>query len=131
MCRLCSARKVLLFFTSAVCHTQYFFKFNPCQQHPLISISTLPSHKGLRYEDLLNEDEKEVKEALELADPAIQTARTRRIKRAIDLSYKKKSLQDYAPDMDLELFKKEIYVDVEKIRARDQEYAQLNAHNKM
>eukprot|EP00804_Cyclotella_cryptica_P020790 CCRYP_016607-RA/>CCRYP_016607-RA protein AED:0.22 eAED:0.22 QI:26/1/1/1/1/1/2/401/115 len=86
---------------------------------------------GLRYEDLLNEDEKEVKEALELADPAVQTARTRRIKRAIDLSYKKKSLQDYAPDMDLELFKREIYVDVEKIRARDQEYAQLNANNKM
>lgn len=85
---------------------------------------------GLRYEDLLNEDEKEVKEALALADPEVQTARTRRLKRAIDLSYKRKSLQDYAPDMDLELFKKEIYVDIEKIRARDQEFAQLNAHNK-
>jgi hypothetical protein len=30
----------------------------------------------------------------------------------------------------LEIFKKEIYPDIEKIRARDQEYAQLNAHNK-
>ncbi len=85
---------------------------------------------GLRYEDLLNEDEKEVKEALELADPEILTARTRRLKRAIDLSYKKKSLQDYAPNMELDIFKREIYPDIEKIRARDQEYAQLNAHNK-
>jgi len=85
---------------------------------------------GLRYEDLLNEDEKEVKEALELADPEVLTARTRRLKRAIDLSYKKKSLQDYAPNMELDIFKSEIYPDIEKIRARDQEYAQLNAHNK-
>lgn len=85
---------------------------------------------GLRYEDLLNEDEKEVKEALSLAEPDVVTARTRRLKRAIDLSYKRKSLQDYAPNMELDLFKKEIYPDIEKIRARDQEYAQLNAHNK-
>jgi len=32
--------------------------------------------------------------------------------------------------MELDMWKKEIYVDIEKIRARDQEYAQLNAHNK-
>lgn len=83
---------------------------------------------GLRYEDLLNEEEKEVKEALSLADPDVLTARSRRLKRAIDLSYKKKSLQDYAPDMELDIFKKEIYADIEKIRARDNEYAQLNAH---
>lgn len=30
--------------------------------------------------------------------------------------------------MELDLFKKEIYADIEKIRARDNEYAQLNAH---
>ena len=89
------------------------------------------THPGLRYEDLLNEDEKEVKEALELADPETLTGRTRRLKRAIDLSFKRKSLQDYAPNMQLDLFKKEIYVDIEKIRARDQEFAQLNAHNKV
>lgn len=88
-------------------------------------------HPGLRYEDLLIEENREVQEALELADPAVQTARTRRIKRAIDLSYKKKSMKDYAPDQDNDMFKKEIYVDIEKIRQRDQEYAQLNAHNKM
>ncbi|KAK1747388.1 hypothetical protein QTG54_001351 [Skeletonema marinoi] len=69
-------------------------------------------------------------EALALADSDVLIGRTRRLKRAIDLNYKRKSLQDYAPNMELELFKKEIYPDIEKIRARDQEYAQLNAHNK-
>ena len=72
-----------------------------------------------------------MKEALDLADPDTLTGRTRRLKRAIDLSYKRKSLQDYAPNMNLELFKQEIVPDIEKIRARDQEYAQLNAHNKI
>ena len=95
------------------------------------AVGTQLSTYGLRYEDLLIEEASDVKEALELADPAVQTARTRRIKRAIDLSYKKKSMNDYAPDQDNEMFKKEIYVDIEKIRARDQEYAQLNASNKM
>lgn len=76
----------------------------------------------------MNEDEKEVQEALSLADPNVITARTRRLKRAIDLSYKRKSLQDYAPGMELDIFKKEIYPDIEKIRARDQELAQLNMH---
>lgn len=85
---------------------------------------------GLRYEDLLIEEHKEVEEALKLADPEYLTGRTRRLKRAIDLSYKKKSLQDYAPDMELDIFKEEIYPIIEKIRARDQEFAQLNAHNK-
>ena len=37
---------------------------------------------------------------------------------------------DYAPNVDQETFKSEIYDDVEKIKARDQEYALLNAHNK-
>ena len=76
----------------------------------------------------MNEDEKEVQEALSLADPDVITGRTRRLKRAIDLSYKRKSLQDYAPGMELDIFKKEIYPDIEKIRARDQELAQLNMH---
>ena len=76
----------------------------------------------------MNEDEKEVQEALSLADQDVITARTRRLKRAIDLSYKRKSLQDYAPGMELDIFKKEIYPDIEKIRARDQELALLNMH---
>lgn len=37
---------------------------------------------------------------------------------------------DYAPDVDQETFKLEFYSDVMKIKARDQEYALLNAHNK-
>eukprot|EP00581_Thalassiosira_minuscula_P022629 CAMPEP_0184405114 /NCGR_PEP_ID=MMETSP0738-20130409/395_1 /TAXON_ID=385413 /ORGANISM="Thalassiosira miniscula, Strain CCMP1093" /LENGTH=115 /DNA_ID=CAMNT_0026761443 /DNA_START=11 /DNA_END=358 /DNA_ORIENTATION=+ len=86
---------------------------------------------GLRYEDLMIEENKEVAEALTLADPDVLTGRTRRLKRAIDLSYKRKSLQDYAPNMELDLFKQEISLDIEKIKARDNEYAQLNAHNKM
>ena len=83
---------------------------------------------GLRYEDLLIEENREVAEALSFADKDVLTGRTRRLKRAIDLSYKRKSLQDYAPNMELHTFKKEIFHDIEKIRARDQEYAQLNAH---
>ena len=57
--------------------------------------------------------------------------RTRRIKRAIDLNYKKKNLNDYAPNMNMETFKNEILTDIEKIKARDHEFAQLNAHHKM
>ena len=85
---------------------------------------------GLRYEDLLIEETNDVKEALELADPDVVTGRTRRLRRAVDLSYKRKSLQDYAPDMVLEPFKEEIYPDLIKIRERDEEYAVLNAHKK-
>lgn len=85
---------------------------------------------GLRYEDIINENEKEVAEALSLADPDVITGRTRRLKRAIDLNFKRKNFMDYAPDVNQETFKMEIYEDVEKIKARDQEYALLNAHNK-
>lgn len=85
---------------------------------------------GLRFEDILNDDDGDVKEALSLADSEILTGRNRRIKRAIDLSFKRKNMMDYAPDMEQDTFKKELYEDVEKIRARDQEYALLNTHNK-
>ena len=37
---------------------------------------------------------------------------------------------DYAPDVNQETFKLEFYEDVEKIKARNEEYALLNAHNK-
>lgn len=86
--------------------------------------------QGLRYEDIINENEKEVAEALSLADPDTVTGRSRRLKRAIDLNFKRKNFMDYAADVDQETFKKEIFDDVMKIRARDQEYAMLNAHNK-
>ena len=96
-----------------------------------LSLSYKKISAGLRYEDILNEDEKEVKEALSLADPDYVTGRTRRLKRAIDLGFKRKNLQDYAPNMELDSFKVEIGQDIEKIKARDHEYAQLNAHNKI
>jgi hypothetical protein len=85
---------------------------------------------GLRYEDIVNENEKTVEEALSLADPDILTARSRRLKRAIDLNFKRKNFMDYAADVEQDTWKKEFYDDVLKIKARDQEYAMLNAHNK-
>jgi len=67
-------------------------------------------------------------EPLALADPEITIGRQRRLKRASDLSFKTKTLQDYAPNMKLDPFKKEIYHDIQKIKARDAEIAQLNYH---
>ena len=84
----------------------------------------------MRFEDIINEDEKEVAEALALADPDVVAGRTRRLKRAIDLNFKRKNFMDYAPDVEQDTFKVEFYEDVEKIKARDAEYAMLNAHNK-
>jgi len=67
---------------------------------------------------------------LKYADPDTVTARNRRILRAIDLNFKRKNLQDYAPDMVLEPFKKDFYPTIEKISERDEEYALANVHNK-
>lgn len=88
------------------------------------------SQYGLRYEDVLNEDETPIKQALELADPEVLIGRQRRVKRAIDLNFKRKNFQDYAPNMEIDIFKSEIYDDVMKVKAREQEIALLNAHNK-
>lgn len=85
---------------------------------------------GLRYEDIMSRDEPEVNEALELAHPDVVEGRYRRLKRASDLAFKQKNLQDYAPDMVLEPFKLEITADVDKILARDVEYDLLNNHKK-
>ena len=75
---------------------------------------------------MLNEGEGDVMETLELADADVKTGRTRRLARALDLDVKHKFLTDYAPEMDQETFKKEIYDDLGKIRARNQEIATLN-----
>jgi len=116
----------------------YLFSWSPHHIHThdvahfftyIVSPSSL-CNSGLRYEDLLNEGERDIAEAMTLADPELITGRTRRIKRALDLGFKRKNLQDYAPDMELDIYKSELYETVEKIRARDQEYALLNAHNK-
>ena len=71
-----------------------------------------------------------MKEALELADPEVVKGRMRRLKRASDLCYKQKILQDYAPDMKLEPFKEELYPDLVKLRKRNDEIALLNLHKK-
>jgi hypothetical protein len=78
----------------------------------------------------MSRDEPEVNEALELAHPDIVEGRYRRLKRASDLAFKQKNLQDYAPDMVLEPFKLEITSDVHKILSRDVEYDLLNNHKK-
>ena len=85
---------------------------------------------GLRYEDLIISDMPATKEALELADPDIIKGRMRRLKRASDLSYKGKILQDYEPNMQLDPWKFELYDDIEKIKARDEEIQLLNLHKK-
>lgn len=85
---------------------------------------------GLRYEDLMSRDEPEVNEALELAHPDVVEGRYRRLKRASDLAFKQKNLQDYAPDMVLEPFKFEISEDVQKILQRDLEFDLLNNYKK-
>ena len=76
----------------------------------------------------MSRDEPEVNEALELAHPDVAEGRYRRLKRASDLSFKQKILQDYAPNMVLEPFKEEFTPDISKIMARDAEYDLLNNH---
>jgi len=70
------------------------------------------------------------KEALELADKEVVQGRLRRLKRASDLCYKGKILQDYAPNMPLDAFKREIRDDIIKIKARNEETAILELHKK-
>ena len=91
---------------------------------------TIHALPGLRYEDIMSRDEPEVNEALELASPDVVEGRYRRLKRASDLDFKKKELQDYAPNILLEPLKQEISVDVEKILNRDLEFDLLNNHKK-
>jgi ubiquinol-cytochrome c reductase subunit 7 len=78
----------------------------------------------------MSRDEPEVNEALELAHPDVVEGRYRRLKRASDLAFKQKSLADYAPDMVLEPYKREISADVDKIMERDVEFDLLNNHKK-
>lgn len=71
-----------------------------------------------------------VAEAMELADPDVMKGRLRRLKRASDLSYKGKVYTDYADASTLEPFKLELWDDVKKIEAREEEYALLDLHKK-
>jgi hypothetical protein len=78
----------------------------------------------------MSRDEPEVNEALELAHPDVVEGRYRRLKRASDLAFKQKQLQDYAPNMVLEPFKQEFTPDVQKILNRDAEFDLLNNYKK-
>jgi hypothetical protein len=85
---------------------------------------------GLRYEDLLISETPAAKEALSLASPDVVTGRMRRLKRASDLCFKAKTLQDYAPNMELEPFKMELSADIAKVEARNEEYELLDLYKK-
>jgi hypothetical protein len=101
----------------------HFLFSSPFSQYPFIKI-------GLRYEDLINSSDPVVSEALSLADMDIVQGRMRRLKRASDLSYKAKNLADYAPNMTLEPFKMELLDDMQKLQARNEEYALLDMYKK-
>ena len=79
---------------------------------------------------MLIEQDHEVAEALKLADPDVIQGRSRRVLRAFDLDVKKKNFLDYAPGVDQETFKVEIYDDILKIREREAEFALLNMYKK-
>ena len=78
----------------------------------------------------MNENEYDVEEALQLADPDVVTGRTRRLKRAIDLDFKKKLYTDYASADNVDTFRFELDEEIAKLRARNVEYAILNAYKK-
>eukprot|EP00519_Triparma_laevis_P003061 CAMPEP_0182498244 /NCGR_PEP_ID=MMETSP1321-20130603/6499_1 /TAXON_ID=91990 /ORGANISM="Bolidomonas sp., Strain RCC1657" /LENGTH=136 /DNA_ID=CAMNT_0024702275 /DNA_START=55 /DNA_END=462 /DNA_ORIENTATION=- len=82
---------------------------------------------GLHYEDCLLE-KPSVLEAISLSSPEVLRDRNRRIKRAMDLSFKKKDLNDYRPDIveNATPFKKEISELVQKIEEREEERELIN-----
>ena len=92
----------------------------------IMSARAMPSHSARSFSLFLLPS----KEVMELADPDVIKGRVRRLKRASDLCYKQKILQDYAPDMKLEPFKEELYPDLVKLRKRNDEIALLNLHKK-
>lgn len=88
-------------------------------------------HIGLRYEDLLNNEKPAIKEALELADPDYIKGRMRRLKRASDMSFKAKNYLDYKPEsVKLDPYHKDLWIDVEKIEKRNEEYELLDLYKK-
>ena len=86
---------------------------------------------GLKYEDLLNNEQLYIKEALELSDPEYYYGRLRRLKRASDLTLKGKNYTDYAPSgTTYEPYVFELRSEIEKLKERDEEEALLNLHKK-
>jgi hypothetical protein len=67
---------------------------------------------------------------LELADKDVVTGRMRRLKRASDLIFKGKIYTDYASADNIDTFKEELWPDIQKIQARDEEFAIVNLHKK-
>uniref|UniRef100_A0A7S2GXC5 Cytochrome b-c1 complex subunit 7 n=1 Tax=Octactis speculum TaxID=3111310 RepID=A0A7S2GXC5_9STRA len=63
---------------------------------------------GLKYNDILNEALPDVQKAVSRLDPDMQQSRDRRIKRALDISFKKKPLP---MDIQKKLFPLDPYID--------------------
>ena len=97
-----------------------FLLIKPLRNPTPHSVPTIPPSQGLKYEDCLIE-KSAVKEAISLAPQEIYVGRNRRIKRALDLSYKKKNLQDYAPGLKLDPNSNQLRPEIDKILKRDEE----------
>jgi hypothetical protein len=81
---------------------------------------------GLRVEDLFTDQVEDFKEAMSFVDPDVTVGRSRRIRRAIDLDVKHKNFDDYAPHVDQETFKFEIWDYADRINAREFEKSVSN-----
>jgi Ubiquinol-cytochrome C reductase complex 14kD subunit len=75
---------------------------------------------------LFTDKVEEFKEALSFVHPDVRVGRMRRTRRAIDLDFKHKNFDDYAPNVDQETFKFEIFDYMNRIRAREYEKSVLS-----
>lgn len=82
---------------------------------------------GTRHEDLFNEHDPDVKEAIELSSPEVRLGRYRRLKRALDLNVKNKYFMDYATpeQMNYDPYVQELWPLIQRIRSRNQQIAEL------
>ena len=84
---------------------------------------------GLKYEDIII-DRPNTLEAIALSSPDVLVGRNRRVKRAMDLSFKKKDLKVYAPELakpeNLKPFEFQFLPLAERIKKRDEEFDLIN-----
>eukprot|EP00636_Phaeomonas_parva_P019021 CAMPEP_0118869912 /NCGR_PEP_ID=MMETSP1163-20130328/13058_1 /TAXON_ID=124430 /ORGANISM="Phaeomonas parva, Strain CCMP2877" /LENGTH=124 /DNA_ID=CAMNT_0006804851 /DNA_START=97 /DNA_END=471 /DNA_ORIENTATION=+ len=80
---------------------------------------------GLKYDDVLNEALPSVQEAVARLDPEEKIARDRRMKRAIDLSFKKKGMPEGS---DGKPFENYLYDHQQKVQEEQDEREILNRY---
>ena len=90
------------------------------------SVTTRLNKYGIKYDDVLNENDEDVAAALQRIDGDTLELRTRRLRRAMDVSYKKKDLPE---DLKATFEPLTPYLadTVEEVAARREERAVLNA----